>query len=62
MKIIMLGLDDGGNLGVTVGEGITPELGLQMCEVALEDGLFIPEPRSDESYSVKFVAHLPQRG
>ena len=33
---------------------------LAWLDVALEDGLAIPEPRSDENYSGKFVVRIPR--
>lgn len=65
----------GGGYAVTVKElpgcisqGETPEEAIAMIrdamagwiEVALEDGLPIPEPRSEESYSGKFVVRVPK--
>jgi hypothetical protein len=34
MKILMLTMDDNGSMGVTIGEGVSPTLGLHMCEAA----------------------------
>jgi antitoxin HicB len=48
--------------GDTAEEALTmiQDAMLAWLEVALEDGLPIPEPRSDEDYSGKFVVRMPR--
>lgn len=41
-------------------EGMVQDAMRSWIEVALEDGIAIPEPRLDEGYSGKFVVRLPK--